>query len=123
MPVVGKTLKLTPICIKVCINNNEISPVSIILNTFSFVSFIFLKILYANNMNANINRRIIIIPNSSEITDTIKSVCASGILEFKVPSPIPLPKKPPSIIASDAFSACEKLLDELSKNELILIFI
>ena len=33
------------------------------------------------------------------------------------------PKKPPSIIASDAFSACEKLLEELSKKEDILILI
>ena len=47
----------------------------------------------------------------------MKSVWASGIFEFNVPSPIPFPKKPPSIIASDAFSACEKLLEVLSKKE------
>ena len=74
-------------------------------------------------MKDSIIKRIIIIPNSSEITETIKSVWASGIFEFKVPSPIPFPKKPPSIIASDAFSAWELLLEELSKKEDILIFI
>ena len=74
-------------------------------------------------MNEIIIKKIIIIPNSSEITDTIKSVWASGILEFKVPSPIPFPKKPPSIIASDAFSDWKLLFDELSKNEEILILI
>ena len=79
--------------------------------------------LYAKNIKDNIIRRIIIIPNSSEITEIIKSVWASGILEFKVPSPIPFPKKPPSIIASEAFSAWDLLLEELTKNEDILIFI
>ena len=68
-------------------------------------SFVPVRILWRHVTAFNIIKSLIIIPKSSEITETIKSVCASGILEFNVPSPIPFPKNPPSIIASDAFSA------------------
>ena len=43
-------------------------------------------------------------PNSSDITDIMKSVCASYPLYFSVPSPIPFPKKPPLDIPSSDFA-------------------
>ena len=69
--MVGNTLKFTPTCMNACIINSDINPISIILNVSSFVSLIFLKMLYAKNIKDNIIKRIIIIPNSSEITETI----------------------------------------------------
>ena len=46
-----------------------------------------------------------IIPNSSAITEKIKSVCASGKLFFKEPSPIPFQKYPASLNNFNAWLA------------------
>ncbi len=56
------------------------------------------KIIGRNMITEFINKitKHIINPNSSAITANIKSVCASGRLFFKEPSPIPFPKNPPS---------------------------
>ena len=62
-----------------------------------------------NNNNINIMATT---PNSSEITDMIQSVCASGTLFLSVPSPIPLPKKPPLVIESIALSDWKLLVPE-----------
>ena len=45
-------------------------------------------------------------PNSSDITEIMKSVCVSEPLYFNVPSPMPFPKKPPLEIPSTDFVTC-----------------
>merc|ERR1711981_1395321 len=70
------------------------------------ISFILSSFLKYNFFKYLINKIITTTPNSSDITETIKSVCASDTLFFNVPSPIPFPKNPPLIIASMAFSGC-----------------
>ena len=58
--------------------------------------------LIINNDNNNIIIQNIA-PNSSAITGKIKSVCASDILFFIMPSPGPFPKKPPDSYAEKEF--------------------
>ena len=77
MPVVGSSLILTPMCMKVCIIKREIKPTNANFINSSFSAKILFKTLYPISKNKIAMNNTKNTPNSSEITEKI-----SGLIIF-----------------------------------------
>ena len=77
-PLVGRTPTATPILVKACMPTNKVNPMARCVPYKSLACDAMTNPRQINMPNSRMIPSVPIIPNSSPITEKMKSVCASG---------------------------------------------